>query len=141
MRRNKQQNEFKEKQAKAERTNKAKSKPSLSENEALRAKPKRVIVPSTKENWTIGKALEIAKMTKCKCSKLHLASKQCAPNPGGVGKTFPLVPLKTVYPKGLHPLSSTDEWTLVEMTVDSGASETVGPEQMLGIIELQEILR
>ena len=44
------------------------------------------------------------------------------------GQLGSLRPLATIEPQGLSPVTATPGWELLELAVDSGASETVIPE-------------
>ena len=48
-----------------------------------------------------------------------------------------LSPLATIEPEGLNPVNATPQWEVIEMAVDSGASETVIPEEMIQAAKLQ----
>ena len=49
-----------------------------------------------------------------------------------------LSPLTTIEPEGLSPVTTTPQWELLEIAVDSGASETVIPEGAVGSTALQQ---
>ena len=48
-----------------------------------------------------------------------------------------LSPLATIEPEGLRPVTDAPEWESIELAVDSGASETVIPEDMVRAASLQ----
>jgi len=52
--------------------------------------------------------------------------------------TRTLCPLRTIMPEGLNPVSAKGEWELIEMAVDSGATETVVSDEMLTSVETKE---
>ena len=49
-----------------------------------------------------------------------------------------LMLFKTILPEGLNPVSAKGEWELIEMAVDSGATETVVNDDMLKSVETKE---
>ena len=46
-------------------------------------------------------------------------------------------PLLTIEPEELNPISAAPQWELLEIAVDSGASETVIPEGIIGSAKLE----
>ena len=48
-----------------------------------------------------------------------------------------LYPLATIEPEGLSPITSTPEWEVLELAVDSGASETVIPDGVVKSVQIQ----